>query len=161
MNTSVDMKERKKQSSLSGSLSGPLPESLAISATDRELEHSLLSLENTCLRILESQSVNGRQDTEQRYWQQRFKNIVTPVSLALVECKGPRRFHYHYKHRADDASVLHPVLSPPLDTLAQVCKMALKACHSELVGIEDDVMIRMRDMLETALGNFLLRHKKV
>src|SRR5205085_662405 len=95
----------------------------AISTTDREFEQALLSLENACMRILESHYANGRQDTERLYWQQRFKNIVTPVSLALAECKGPRRFHYHYRHRADDASVLHPVLEPsPLDTLAQVCR---------------------------------------
>lgn len=153
MNTSVGMKARKKQSSLSVST--------APAISDQELEHSLLPLENACVRILESRFGNGRQDTDRLYWQQRFKNIVTPVWLALAECKGPRRFHYHYRHRPEDETILHPVLEPsPIATLAQVCKDALDQCQTQLVGIEDDVIIETRNLLESALGNFLQRYRE-
>jgi len=150
MNASVGTKTQKKQSSL---LPPVIPES------GRRVEQALLSLENACLYILDIGFVTDRRDTEARYWQQRFKNIATPVSLALAECKGPRSFHYHYRHREDDESVLHPVQPPPLDMLAQVCKESLRQCRSELVGIQDEAVLDARNMLESALTGFLVRYR--
>ncbi len=112
------------------------------------------------MRILESRFAGARDDVDMLYWQQRFKNIATPVSLALRECRGPRRFHNHYRHRADDDSVLHPVLEDPLDRLAQVSERALAACQNELVGIYDGTFVKHRRLLEHALQMFLVRYKK-
>jgi len=154
MNTSVGTKARKKQPSLSTRTLRQAP----VSADAHHLEISLLSLENACMRILEGDYAEG-QDTESLYWQQRLMNIAKPISLALAECNGRRRFHYHYRHREDDESILHPVLENPLDTLAQVSQDALKACHSTLVGIQDESLLKARNMLENAMQGFLLRYR--
>jgi hypothetical protein len=141
---SVGMKVGKKQS--------------PVSEFDRQFEQSLLSLENVCLNVMDSRFVHDRQDMEGLYWQRRFKNIVTPISLALAEYRGPRRFHYHYRHRKDDESVLHPVMEDPIDTLAQVCKSTLAQCQTDLVGIADGAINKKGRMLEQALRNFLHRY---
>jgi|GEM_PF-2592843 len=151
MPTSVGTKAEKKQSTLSGARLVP--------ASDKEFENSLLSLENACFTVLENQFSSGKGDTDGRYWQERFINIANPVSLALMEYKGPRHFHQHYRHRKDDESVLQPVLENPIVMLAQVCKVAIKACQSQLVGLQDPSMIDMRRMFENALRDVLLRYK--
>jgi hypothetical protein len=152
MTTSVGMKARKKQSSLS--------QTPPILGDSPAFEQSLLGLESVCLRILESRFTKAKDDIDGMYWQQRFKNVATPISIALRECKGPRRFHHHYRHNKDDDSVLHPVMENPLATLAHVCEEALIACQSDLVGVYDDNFIRARRSLEHALQIFLLRYKK-
>jgi hypothetical protein len=155
MSTSLVTKARKKQPALS------VKDAPAVALPDRKLEQAILSLENCCVYILDIGFTADRRDTDLRYWQQRFKNMMTPVSLALAECKGPRRFHFHYRHRADDEAVLHPVLEPsPLTTLEQVCAEALGACRSQLVGIEDSGVLEARHMLEMALQGFLLCYRK-
>ena len=146
MSTSVRTKAPKKQPSLSN------PE---LSSGDRQFEQSLSALENACVSVLEMPVARGRKDTQRLYWQQRFINITNPVSLALMEYKGPRHFHYHYRHRAHDESILHPVLENPIDMLAQVCKDALRQCRDELVGIDDNDMIEQRYSLENSLIEFL------
>ena len=146
MSTSVRTKTSKKQPSLSN------PE---LPNGDREFEQSLSSLENACVSVLEMPVARGRKDTQRLYWQQRFINITNPVSLALMEYKGPRHFHYHYRHRAHDESILHPVLENPIDMLAQVCKDALNQCRNELVGLDDSDMIEQRYSLEGSLSEFL------
>ena len=145
MNTSVGMKSRKKQSSLSP----------ALPVDDRHFEQALLSLENVCARILQARFRDNRQYSEQLYWQQKLKNIATPVSLALAEYKGPRRFHHHYRHREDDESVLTPVLESPIDLLAQVCLHALDQCHTLVGVVQAPDFTRNRDALEHALQHFL------
>lgn len=152
MTTSVGTKARKKQSSLS-SRAEPTAGALL-------LEPSLIALENVCLRIMDTDFAASRDDIEALTWQQRFKNVVTPISLALAEYKGPRHFHNHYRHRADDDSVLHPVLEDPLEMLAHVCEQALESCQSDLVGVHADSFIKARHMLEHSLQNFLVRYKK-
>lgn len=152
MPTPVGTKAGKKQSSLS--------ETKALSASDREFENSLLALENACLSILEGRVAGKKADTEGRQWQQRLINIANPVSLALMEYKGPRHFHYHYRHRKDDEAILHPVLENPIDMLAKVCKVALRACQNKLAGLQDEDMIDARYMLEGALRGFMLRYKQ-
>lgn len=152
MNTSVGMKSRKNQSSLSA----VTPEG------DRRLERTLLSLENTCLRILQSRLAGSKQYSDHLYWQQRLKNITTPVSLALAEYKGPRHFHNHYRHKPDDETILQPVLEPaPIDMLAQVCEQALTRCQHELVGVHDAEIIDACDSLERMLRRFLTCYTKV
>jgi hypothetical protein len=130
----------------------------AVSDFDREFEHSLMTLESVCLNVMESRFASNRNDLDGLYWQRRFKNIVTPVSLALAEYRGPRRFHFHYRHRKDDESILHPVMENPLDTVAQVCKSALRQCQIDLVGIPDAAIGRKGRLLETALRAFLKRY---
>jgi len=148
MSTSVGTKAKKKQS--------PSP---VLVVPDRKFESALLTLENTCLSVLDSQFADNRQDTEGLYWQQVFINIATPISLALMESKGPRHFHYHYRHRPENESVLHPVLEDPVDMLAQVCKDALKQCQTHLVGISDRSIVKSGQILERALQSFLLSYK--
>lgn len=150
MTTSVGTKARKKQPALS-----PPPEDIA-----PLFEQSLLSLENVCMRLLEGRFTSGRDDVDSLYWQQRFKNIATPISLALREYRGPRRFHNHYRHRVDDETILHPVMENPLDMLAHVCEQALTACRNDLVGVYNDKLTKHRRMLEHALQMFMLRYKK-
>lgn len=154
MATSARTKAEKKQSPKQSALQGIK----GIPASDKDFENALLSLEDACIAVLEGEHP-GRGDTERRYWQQRFINIANPVSLALMEYKGPRHFHYHYRHRKDDEAVLHPVLENPIDMLAQVCKNALRQCQSRLVGLQDGDMIASKNMLESALRGFLLRYK--
>jgi len=146
MSTSVGTKSRKKQPSLAAAL-------------PPRLEQAMGGLENTCMQILYGE--DGASDSERMYWQQRFKNIATPVSLALNEYKGPRRFHYHYRHRDDDEAVLRPVMEPsPIDMLAQVCEYSLAECHAKLVGIRDERMLKTQRILEHALQIFLQRYRE-
>ncbi|MDE3060429.1 MAG: hypothetical protein KGJ06_05410 [Pseudomonadota bacterium] len=150
MSTSVGTKSQKKQPTSSAPAAAAL--------NDRKFELALLTLENACLRILESGVPPGR-DPEQMYWQQSLQNIVTRVSLAMGECKGPRRFHYHYRHRADDDSILSPVLEDPCDMLAQVCRDALKSCRNHLMGMQHPLLLKQSRMLENALQGFLAMYK--
>jgi hypothetical protein len=152
MITSVGMKSKKKQPA--SQKSSVVPDS------DREFEQALLMLENACLKILDGMQTVKRGDTDGRYWQQRFENFVTPVSLALAECKGPRRFHYHYRRREDGETVLQPVLEPkPIDMLAMVCRSTLKHLQEDLAGLQIEEMIENRFMLEEALQSYLLQHR--
>ncbi len=150
MSVSAYTKAQKKQTSLS-------PDSPDV-AYSRDLEQSLLALESACMAILDSHFTHGREDEDGLLWQRKFKNIVTPVSLALREHKGPRRFHFHYKHREDDDEVLTPVFENPLDNLARSAKSALTSCQNDLVGIDDDEIIENRDMIEGALRGFLAKY---
>lgn len=152
MATSAYTKAQKKQI--------PLTKSATPAGRLRDLEQALLSLESACMYILDSQFVHDREDMDGMMWQRRFKNIATPVSLALNEYKGPRRFHYHYKHREDDEEVLHPVMEDPLERLAQVCSSALVECQNNFAGLQDPEIIENRDMLEQALRKFLARYKE-
>ena len=146
MSVSAYTKAQKKQPSLSEA---------------QHLEKSLLALENACLQILDSQFTHGREDEEGLLWQRKFKNIATPVSLALREHKGPRRFHFHYKHREDDETILHPVMDDPLENLAKACQTALTHCQNDLVGIQDKDIIQSRDLLESALRGVLMHLKEI
>jgi hypothetical protein len=155
MSTSVGMKAGKKQPAISNKLSAK-SQPRTIPA---ELKISLLSIENACMRILESDYAGSGLDADGLYWQQRLMNIAKPVSLALAELSGPRHFHGHYRHRKDDDSVLHPVLEDPVEALAQACQHALKAC-TKLAGMQDDSLLRAQSLLENTLQGFLIRYKK-
>ena len=146
MVTSVGMKAGKKQS--------------PVSSVSRQVEQSLLALENICFNIMESSFAAGRDDIDGLMWQRRFKNIVTPVSLALAEYRGPRHFHNHYRHKEGDDSVLTPVLAEPLSMLALACESSLKAAQKDLVGIPDARMSKKGRLLEQALRAFLHRYEE-
>jgi hypothetical protein len=149
MTTSVGMKDRKKQSSLS----------LQQAIGDPAVERALIALEGICMRILEDGASASRGDPDVLSWQHRFKNIATPVSLALAELKGPRHFHYHYRHSEKDDSVLKPVMENPLETLAVTCERALNYCQSKLVGIRDRELLDSQRQMESALRTFLMRYQ--
>ena len=155
MSSSVGTKPKKKQLPISDR---PSPAPLSI--PDRNMESAILSLENACLTVLDAPFAEDYQNTESQFWRHIFMNIATPVSLALMESKGPRHFHYHYRHRPEDASILHPVLENPVDMLAQVCKDALKQCQKQLVGIQDNATAKRARILELALQNFIASHGK-
>ncbi len=127
----------------------------AASNIDASLNESLLNLEDVCARLLETRFAI-RDDSERMYWQQRFKNVVTPVSLALAEVRGPRRFHHHYRHDVNDDTVLLPVMEDPLEMLAHTCEHALAESNKKLSGIHDDDFIAAQRRLEKALNKFLV-----
>lgn len=124
------------------------------------LNEALINLEEVCASLLEKRFA-VRDDSERMYWQQRFKNIVTPISLALAEVRGPRRFHHHYRHDKNDDNVLHPVLENPLQMLAHTCEKALKESNVKLSGIHDDDLVTAQRKLERALSNFLNKSEMV
>ncbi len=123
------------------------------------IDKYLLELEDVCARLLEMQFAS-RGDTERIIWQQRFKNIVTSVSLALSEIKGPRKFHFHYRHDAKDDSLMRPVLENPIDLLAHSCEMALAESARKLSGVHDGDLVMAWRNLESALRNFLLGYRR-
>ena len=126
---------------------------------DPALDEALLVLEDICASLLE-QNFAQRDDSERMYWQQRFKNIVTPISLALTEVRGPRRFHHHYRHDSNDDSVLLPVLENPLEMLGNACRKALNESSRKLAGIHDNDLLAAQRRLEISLNNFLLKYNK-
>ncbi len=142
-----------------GSSSGTKANNKLSSSTDiietKRQQKAMLALESVCTRILESRPTS-KQDIDSLMWQRKLHNIVTPVSLALTECKGPRHFHYHYKHSKKDDGILQPVLENPIELLVQVCTESLKHAEISLVGISDEKIIRYRDSLEAALRNVIL-----
>jgi len=146
MSSSVGTKSKKNQLSLPDNLAFP----------DRKLESAILALEDACINVLSAPTVGRNGGSDSLY----FVNIANPVSLALMESKGPRHFHYHYRHRPEDASILHPVLENPIEMLAQVCEEALRQCQSHLVGIEDAAIASEGKSLQHALQHFLASYKK-
>lgn len=118
------------------------------------LDKSLLMLEDICARLLEIRFPSC-DDSERMIWQQRFKNIITPLSLALAEIKGPRQFHNHYRHDSNDTSVLRPVLENPIDMLAHACEKALHEISVKLPIVHDADLVAAQSKLEKTLRKFL------
>ena len=146
MIASVDTKSKKKQP--------PLLDTLSDIETSKEFEQSLLMLEDLCLEIKEGQFTHGKADEDRIFWQLKLKNIVTPLSLALNEYKGPRTFHHHYRHSEHDANVMEPVLESPLGMLLKVCDKALH-CLEDTVGMKGSLLLEKRNGLERALRKVL------
>ncbi len=115
----------------------------------------MLSLEAVCAEISGSAATCEREDVEALVWQRKLKNIASKLSLALSECKGPRHFHQHYKHRADDDSILTPVLDDPLETLKLTCRSALAECQSGFGGLQDPILSADIRVLEREIKVFL------
>ncbi len=127
----------------------------ASSSSSPAIEAALLSLEDACIGLLDTQFAHEREDIEFELSERRLKNLVSRVSLALRECKGPRHFHQHYRHQKEDDSVLVPVLDDPLETLAQVCKSALAELQSGFAGSQPANIVSALHLLETALRKFI------
>lgn len=123
------------------------------------LDEALLNLEDICVRFSDGIFTAG-DDPERINIQQRFKNIVTPISLALAEVRGPRRFHHHYRHDSRNSDVLLPVMENPIETLANACKNAIKESSKKLVGIHDTDVLKAQRILERSLNNFLFAYNK-
>ena len=122
---------------------------------NHDLEQALVALESVCLTIQEGEFTHGREDEDRHYWQQKLKNLTTPISLALAECKGPRHFHNYYRHRENETDALQPTAGPPpLQMLAYVCDKALHACE-DMVGAKGSLILENKSMLERALRRFL------
>lgn len=125
-----------------------------------QLEQVMITLETICARILDMRIADARDYNERLQIQLHFKNIVTPVSLALAECKGPRHFHQHFKHSDDPEERLEPAANPPaLDVLSETCTQALKHCQKKLANLHDEDFIENYNELEHALRNFVLHHR--
>ena len=160
MSTSVGTKTKKKQLPISDNVPKETKTSdQLLPLPDRDFENAILALENVCISTLDAPFSEGKDPSEGLYWQQIFINIATPVSLSLMESKGPRHFHYHYRHRPEDESILHPILENPIDMLAQVCKEALKQCQKQFVGIQNAATARRSRKLELALQDFLVSYQ--
>jgi len=153
MATTVRTKLQKKQ---------PPSERVAFAApgnkaavSSRRLEQAALDLEDAVFQVMNTDKGHIFHDVDFLYWNRKLSNIATPISLALAEYRGPKRFHYHFRHDPDDYATLYPVAGPlPLETLARVCREALTNCV-EMVGIQDVVVRRERDRLESSLRAFL------
>lgn len=119
------------------------------------IEQAVAMLENGVYRVLEMGKDSGFQDVDFLYWSRKLKNVATPVSLALSEYRGPKRFHYHYRHDPDDYDTLYPVPGPTsISTLARVCREALVQCN-DLVGMTDTNVSKAKTMFEQSIRFFL------
>lgn len=159
MSTSVGTKAKKKQST---SLKKPTPPPArpASPQADKALEMAMLTLETICLMVLESDFSPTPEEEGALAARQRFINAVTPVSLALMECKGgPRHFHQHYRHKPEDETILQPILEDPVANLALACREASKHCHEELLGLRDPDLRHARQAFQQAIQSFLSLHE--
>lgn len=129
--------------------------SLKDTSQTRSLEKAILELEDAVFHVLDTDKTTGFQDVDFLYWNRKLKNIATLLSLALSEHRGPRRFHYHFRHLSKNYETLVPVAGPsPLVTLARVCRESLTYC-SEMVGVQDKTVLSNRELLEGAIRAFL------
>jgi hypothetical protein len=127
----------------------------AKAAQSKALEPAVAKLEAICMELLDDEFTDSRHDVERQYWQRRFKNIVTPVSLALSEYEGEARFHQHYRQSEADDEVLVPVVCDPMSQLKLACETALEHCRREFVGVEDEIVLKGQRRLEKTLRMFL------
>lgn len=134
-----------------------LPKSNDTSNTDNTLNAAMLDLEDICLHVPET-SFAISNDSENIYWHQRFNNIVTKISLALAEVKGPRYFHQHYRHDYRDDTVLLPVLEEPMAMLAHACEYALDESERKLSAVHDKDLVLAKRRLDKAIKNFLIEY---
>jgi hypothetical protein len=153
MSTSVGMKSHKKQHASSP----PTPPALQ----SQQLEYALLKLDEACVSILDRQDRISHSNIELRYWQQRLENIAAPVSLAVAECKQPRRFYDHERGQKQGAVVLRPSAHNPLVTLAHVCEHAYSTCRGDLATCHQPSLDKKRMRLEAALHNYIALYKRI
>jgi hypothetical protein len=119
---------------------------------ERGFELAVLGLEDICHEIRDGQFTHGKEDTDRLYWQQKLKNIATPLSIALAEYKGPRVFHQHYIHDENGAEI--PVMESARDNLIRSCEKALIQCN-DMIGIKGSKLIEERGLLVKAVHNVL------
>jgi hypothetical protein len=117
----------------------------------QRLEQAALRLEDAVLKVLEASKGYKFHDVDFLYWDRRLKNIATHLSLALAEYKGPRRFHYHYRHDPKNHEQLYPVMGPaPIAMLLRVCREGY-AKLDEMVGLRDAAIREHRTLLQQAI----------
>lgn len=116
----------------------------------RRFEQAVLELEDAVYAVLDSSKGHSFHDVDFLYWDRTLKNIATPISMALSEYKGPRRFHYHYRHDPKESARMVPVMESPLLMLVRVCRDALIRCN-EMVGIDEKRISRLKSRLELSL----------
>ncbi len=154
MATSVRTKVQKKQPAFTAENASPAHDD---AEHTRKLEQAVMDLEDAVFQVLNADKGHNFHDVDFLYWNRRLKSIATQVSLALSEQRGPRRFHYHYRHDPKDFDTLYPVAGPaPIETLCRVCREALSQC-AEMVGIQDEQGLFTRNKLEQGLRQFLSR----
>lgn len=133
------------------------PRNMSDLETTRKFEQSLLDLEDAVITVLEAHKGHAFHDVDFLYWDRKLKNIATPISLALSECKGPRQFHYHYRHDPQDEERLIPVMESPISNLLKVCRNALIRC-TEMVGLVDRSVVINKIRLEQSIRSFINRY---
>ena len=153
MSTSVGTKSHKKQHASS-------PPTLP-ALQSQQLEYALLKLEDACVAILDRQDHISHRNIELRYWQQRLENIAAPVSLAVAECKEPRRFYDHERHHQQGVVVLRPAAHNPLVTLSHVCEHAYDTCRGDLATCHQPSLDKKRVRFEAALHNYIALYKRI
>ena len=120
----------------------------------RKLEATLVDLEDAVITVLDAHKGHAFHDVDYLYWDRKLKNIATPISLALSECKGPRSFHYHYRHDPENNDEMIPVMESPLTMLLKVCRNALIRCN-DMVGLTDKNVIINKIRLEQSIRAFI------
>lgn len=120
----------------------------------RKLEQALLDLEDAVLTVLDAHKGHAFHDVDFLYWDRKLKNIATPISLALSECKGPRVFHHHYRHNPNCEQEMIPVMESPIMTLLKVCRNSLIRCN-DMVGSVDKAVTINKIRLEQSIRNFI------
>jgi hypothetical protein len=123
----------------------------------RKFEQALMDLEDAVHTVLDAHKGHAFHDVDFLYWDRKLKNIATPISLALSECKGPRQFHYHYRHNPNDDEQMIPVMESPVGTLLKVCRNALIRC-TEMVGLVDRSVVVNKIRLEQSIRAFINRY---
>ena len=137
-----------------GELMTPPPTALGDLDVSRKLEQALLDLEDAVLTVLDAHKGHAFHDVDFLYWDRKLKNIATPISLALSECKGPRTFHYHYKHDPEHEETMIPVMESPITTLLKVCRNSLIRCN-DMVGAVDKAVTINKIRLEQSIRSFI------
>lgn len=170
MATSVRTKAAKKQLPFEGSFKTAdaghklaKPESKTarddFPAPGASLSRAVMELEDACLTVLVEQPESPSFEPETRNQCGTLKNIATPLSLALRECKGPRRFHYHYRHDPEDYDTLTPVAGPsPYVVLARLCEKTLDRLRDFHV-VDDAELRREIAQLQHAAQDFLQAYR--
>lgn len=164
MATSVRTKAAKKQLPFQGASktadAGSVRAKTETKKNPRKTTHSphlvqaLVDIEDACLSVLHEQSGAVPREAGAK-----LKNIATPLSLALRECKGPRRFHYHYRHDPEDYDTLTPVAGPsPYEVLARLCEKAIDHLHDFHV-IDDAELRREISQLQHAAQRFVQMYR--
>ena len=120
----------------------------------RRLEQALLALEDAVITVLDAHKGHAFHDVDFLYWDRKLKNIATPISLALSECKGPRTFHYHYRHDPEEEDRLIPVMESPITTLLKVCRNSLIRCN-DMAGMVDRAVTVNKIHLEQSIRAFI------
>lgn len=133
------------------------PDTMADLDSTKKFEQALLDLEDAVLTVLEAHKGHAFHDVDFLYWDRKLKNIATPISLALSECKGPRQFHYHYRHDPKDDEQMIPIMESPIGNLLKVCRSALIRC-TEMVGLVDRAVIINKIRLEQSMRSFINRY---